>query len=171
MDGLWVWIIGFVVIDLVALVAVLLWRMRSGGRPMIATTLQTDLPDWVPSMGPAPINLTGGAGGMPDLDALIANVQAAAADGQLTNDELQAMFPGAQVVRSGDGATVAHVASAQSIQVATAAGMQQYGSIDEIPDLAMREQLRQLMGGSAPGAAIPPPPAPLPPPPPPPPPA
>jgi hypothetical protein len=166
-----VWVFGFVVVDVIAALAVFAWRQR-GSVTAPSGPPPADLPDWVPSMAPSPINLLPGAGGMPDLNAIIANVQAAAADGQLTNDELQAMFPGAQVVRSGDGATVAHVASAQSIQVATAAGMQQYDSIDEIPDPAVREQLRQLMGGSLPGAAIPPPPpVPLPPPPPPPPPA
>ena len=102
---------------------------------------------------------------MPDVNAIIANVKAAAADGQLTDAEIQAMFPGAQIVRSGDGTTVAHAASAQSIQVATAGGMQQYGSIDEIPDAALREQMRQMMSGFGTAAQAPPPPPPPPPPP------
>jgi hypothetical protein len=114
MSGLVLGIVGFIVFDVIAVVLVGLWRHRGSSQAVVGPP-PGDLPDWVPQMAPGQVDLTPGTSGMPDVAAIIANVQAAAADGQLTEGEIQAMFPGAQIVRSSDGTTVAHAASAQAV--------------------------------------------------------
>ena len=152
-----VWIAGFVVLDVLVGLAIFIARSRRA-ETVVMTAPPSDLPDWVPSMAPSAVDLTPGPGGLPDIGAMIAGIKAAAADGQLTDNEIQAMFPGAVTVREST-TTIAAVQGPGSIHVSVGDGVQEYASVDEIGDPAVREMVRRAMSGAT---ALPPPPPPPP---------
>jgi hypothetical protein len=82
--------------------------------------------------------------GAPPLGELVDGLREAMADGELSDDGIQRLMPGAEVVRQDDGATVVqHSRSAQRIEV----DGRVYDSVDAIPDPAVRERIRRLLGG------------------------
>lgn len=70
----------------------------------------------------------------------------AGADGHIGDDEIQRLLPGAQVTRDGDQIRIEQkVTSIERIDSITDANGNRYDSIDDIPDPAVRDELRKLL--------------------------
>jgi hypothetical protein len=79
---------------------------------------------------------------VPDVSRLTEAIRRAAADGHLSDEEIQQMLPGAQVTRDGEEIRVEHVRTAQSFEVDGT----RYDRIEDIPDPAVRDQIRKMLG-------------------------
>jgi hypothetical protein len=119
-------------------------RMRGAGEPVFGTPVAMSTPSRPPrstdEQPRADAELA-----PPELGRLTEGLRAAAADGELTDDEIQHLLPGADVTRQGDGVIVTSTSSSTSHRIQGPDG-QTYDSIDDVPDPELRERLRRLLG-------------------------
>jgi len=115
-------------------------RGREGGEPVFGTPAAAPAPRPTRSTG----EQSGPGASPPPLDRLVEGLRSAGADGELTDDEIQHLLPGAEITRQGDGVVVSSTSSStHSIQGPDG---RTYDSIDDIPDPDLREHLRRLLG-------------------------
>jgi hypothetical protein len=136
----------------VLLIAVIRWRHRRRDASVFGSVSEERADDSATGLRFPADRLTGpvapssGADGPPDLSQLIGGLRQAAADGHLSDDEIQRLMPGAQVVRDGDGISIEQVRATRSevTEIVDANGVR-YDSIDDIPDPAVRERIRKAL--------------------------
>lgn len=137
-------VIGAVVGAAVAVVVLLVARRR---RERIDPILGTPVPPTLMSPRDRPMGAPGPTPGAADpagLDGLLGGLRSAMGDGELTDDEIRRLLPGAEVTRDGDDVTVVQQSTSTTTHVEVDG--QVYESIDDVPDPVVREQLRRLLG-------------------------
>lgn len=151
-------VVGGVLLALV--VGLIVRRVREGREPVLGTPVTSSPPGpatgrtsaWTGSTSAGAGSTTGAASGgvggegTPDLGRLTEGLREAFADGEVTDDEIQRLLPGAKVVRDGKDIVVEHSTTSVSSQRIQGPNGEIYESIDDIPDPAARERLRRILG-------------------------
>lgn len=134
---------------LAASVLLVVRRLREGRDAVLGAPIAPPSP----ASGPAPAALSPAepqatrttSSKMPELDRLVDGLRKALADGELSDDEVQQLLPGAEIVREGDDVTVVQRTMTTTHHIEGPDG-QTYTSVDDIPDPKLRDRVRRLLG-------------------------
>jgi hypothetical protein len=122
-----------------AVVLLVVRRRRAAHELLFGTPVPPTL------LTPPPARPPAAPGPTPGVADLVGGLRSAMDDGELTDDEIRRLLPGAEVTRDGDDVTVVQRSTSSSTRIEVDGKV--YGSVDEIPDPELREQVRRFLGG------------------------